>query len=181
MEMGRVVETLRASRGLLEQAASSRLQQTHKNLVEVSSATKTAATGILDGLDRALELVDHLDSKVSGDVGDTAGPEDPSDFASQLRDELHEIMGHVQFQDITAQQLGHSCGVLMDIESRLIDLSDFFDIRGLDLGELTAVSTAFPEPYEEEDEPTESSCDPGASTLNVESRQTVADEVFTSR
>ena len=176
-EMAGVIESLRSSRGVLEQAASQRLKQTHESLAEVSSATETAATAILDGLDRALELVDQLDPETSGG----AAAVDPSDHASRLRDELHQMMGLVQFQDITAQQLGHASSVLQDIEARLIALSDFFDVRGLGLEELiTTVNSSIVEPEEPEGEAQVASCDPGASTLNAEARQTVADEIFTS-
>ena len=48
-----VIDSLRKSRGLLEQAAMERLKSTHERLAEVSSATEMAATGMLDGLDRA--------------------------------------------------------------------------------------------------------------------------------
>ena len=178
-EMAGVIESLRSSRGVLDQAASQRLKQTHESLAEVSSATETAATAILDGLDRALELVDELDPETSGE----AAAADPSDHASRLRDELHQMMGLVQFQDITAQQLGHASSVLQDIEARLIALADFFDVRGLGLEELiTTVNTSISmvEPEESEGEAEVASCDPGASTLNAEARQTVADEIFTS-
>lgn len=178
-EMAGVIESLRSSRGVLEQAASTRLKQTHESLAEVSSATETAATGILDGLDRALELLDQLDPGPSGEGDDAV---DSSDPASLLRDELHKMMGLVQFQDITAQQLGHASSVLQDIEARLTALSDFFDVRGLGLEELvTTVNASIAEPEEPEDDAeVAASCDPGASTLNAEARQTVADEVFTS-
>ena len=175
--MAGVVESLRASRGVLEQAASQRLKRTHESLEEVSSATETAATQILDGLDRALELVDHLDPGTTGEAAESA---DASDVASRLRDELHSMMGHVQFQDITAQQLGHASGVIKDIEARLIIISDFFDISGLGLEELAAVGMSIPIEEPAVFEAFGESCDPDASTLNAESRQTVADDVFTS-
>jgi hypothetical protein len=57
-----VIGSLRKSRGMLEQAAMERLKSTHRKLAEVSSATEMAATGMLDGLDRALVLVDHLEA-----------------------------------------------------------------------------------------------------------------------
>lgn len=176
-EMAGVIDVLRASRGLLEQAASHRLKETHESLAEVSSATETAATGILDSLDRALELVDLLDPGASGEAEE---PADPGDHTSKLRDELHQIMDIVQFQDITAQRLGHAGGVLQDIEARLIALSKFFDVRDLGLEDLAAVGKAIAEPrHMEEKGALELLNDPGASTLNAEARQNLADEVFT--
>ncbi len=178
-EMAGVIENLRSSRGLLEQAASQRLKQTHESLAEVSSTTEMAATGILDGLDRALELVDQMDPGASGESRE---PTDTKDFASQLREELHQMIGLVQFQDITAQQLAHASNVLQDIEARLIVLADFFDIRGLGFEELIAIgeSIAGPAAAVDFDESDTAACDPDASVLHAEARQEVADEVFTS-
>ena len=63
-----IVSSLRESRGLLEKQAMERLSSTHQRLAEVSSATEMAATGMLDGLDRSLVLVDHLEAEDEGAV-----------------------------------------------------------------------------------------------------------------
>lgn len=170
-----VIDSLRASRGLLEQAAMERLKTTHQKLAEVSSATEVAATGMLDGLDRALALVDHIEAESSG-TDEAAGHRD------ELREELHTLMNLLQFQDITAQQLGYASSVLQDIEDRMVRLSEVFDLSDAGLADLSfsfdeAVADGSESASEEEVEVT---CDPDASTLDAEGRQALVDEIFTS-
>lgn len=171
-EIMEVIESLRQSRGLLEQAAMERLRSTHEKLAEVSSATEVAATGMLDCLDRALSLVDDLESR--------AKDGEPAEVADTLRDELHQVVNLLQFQDITAQQLGYASGVLLDIEERMVRLVKIFDFERMGLGGLReapddrdtasgAASSGAPEV-----------CDPGASTLGADDRQALADEIFTT-
>jgi hypothetical protein len=169
-----IVESLRDSRSLLERASVERLHRTHAKLREVSSATEVAATGLLDSLDRALELVDRLEpgedapaSEPAGDVGAATRDE--------LRDELHSMMSLLQFQDITAQQLGHAASVLEDIEGRLVAVAKVFDFD-LDFGGPTG-SDVVDTPVAEDGIVT---CDPNASTLEADSRQALADEIFTT-
>src|ERR671933_2632866 len=63
-----VLECLKQSRGLLERTTVERLQHTHEKLREVSSTTEHAATSMLDGVDRALGLVDRLDAESGSDA-----------------------------------------------------------------------------------------------------------------
>src|SRR5690606_39679526 len=60
-EISQVLESLRRSRGILERTTMERLQKTQSKLREVSSATENVSSGMLDGLDRALALVDKLE------------------------------------------------------------------------------------------------------------------------
>ena len=173
-----VIESLRKSRGLLEQAAMERLKSTHQKLAEVSSATEVAATGMLDGLDRALVLVDHIEAGASNSDSD-----DSAAHRHHLREELHTLMNLLQFQDITSQQLGYASTVLQDIEDRMVRLADVFDLRDM---ALEGISEAFereigraPEKGTEPEEKEQVTNDPEASTLNAEGRQAVADEIFT--
>ena len=167
-EIMEVIDNLRSSRGLLEKASMERLKSTHTKLAEVSSATEVAATGMLDSIDRALELVDDLDSAT-----DPRDDEAPAATRAELRQELHQIMDLLQFQDITAQQLGYASSVLFDIEQRMVQLSKLFDagigLAGFDLDS----------PEEIADDRVRETCDPEASTLNAEGRQALADEIFT--
>ncbi|HSW28469.1 MAG TPA: hypothetical protein VLH75_03150 [Longimicrobiales bacterium] len=167
VEITSVVEALRRSRGLMEQAAMERLQSTHEKLAEVSSATEMAATGMLDGLDRALALVDRLGGSAAADT------DGEGDVREQLRDELHAMMNLLQFQDLTSQQLGYANGVLLDIEQRMVELSRVFDLRWL-----TGDDGAAGEPQPEREPSCPVTCDPHASHFNAESRQALADEIF---
>jgi hypothetical protein len=165
-EITSVIDSLRRSRGLLEQAAMERLKSTHERLAEVTSATELAATGMLDGLDRALTLVDRMESGGAGT--------DP-EARDALRDELHSLYNLLQFQDITSQQLGYADAVLLDIEGRMMELARVFDFRWLGLdGEEEPPTleehTGFPAKHV--------ACDPAASHFGAESRQALADEIF---
>ncbi|MDH5588713.1 MAG: hypothetical protein OEZ65_01335 [Gemmatimonadota bacterium] len=160
-----VIDSLRQSRGLLEQAAMERIKSTHEKLAEVSSATEVATTSMLDSVDRALGMVDDIEGMAA------EGCDDPSEVSGKLRDELLQIMNLLQFQDITAQQLGYASGVLLDVEERMVGLAKLFDHKssggeeGVESDSIAAATVTN---------------DPNATTLNAESRQALVDEIFTS-
>ena len=119
-----VLDLLRQSRSVLEKSTVDKIQQTHEKLREVSSTTETAATDILNGLERATSMVDDLD----GYAGEHAEPDDRAAIIrGVLRDELFALMGHMQFQDITSQQLNYASSVLTDMEARLVQIVTVFD------------------------------------------------------
>ncbi|HEY0777154.1 MAG TPA: hypothetical protein VGD56_04230 [Gemmatirosa sp.] len=165
-EIQTVLGNLRDSRVALESlesAAVQKLQQTSEKLREVTSATEVAATDILDALDRAGTAVDALE--VADQAGDKARAQELRD---ELRGEIFGMMGALQFQDITTQQLTYAASVLTDMESRLILIAKLFDpnvasSRGVSHG---------PDPR---------TFDPGATTRDAEGRQALADEVFVVR
>ena len=151
--------SLRETRAILEHVAADRLKSTNDKLIEVSSATEVAATDILDGIERAIAMVDTLAPSNAG--------HDAATIAS-LREELFRVMGCMQFQDITCQQLAHASSVLSDMERRLIDIARLFDPTAF--GELAldaATGTGGGAAH----------FDSHASTKNAEARQAVADEV----
>jgi len=172
-EIMNVIDSLRRSRGLLEQAAMERLKTTHQKLAEVSSATEMAATGMLDGLDRALVLVDELETATEPE---DSAPGDAPALRGELREELHSLISLLQFQDITAQQLGYAGGVLQDIEERMVQLSRIFDLRGLGV-EGDGADPDHPA-HAEAVASEQSVCDPEASFFAAGDRQAVADEIF---
>lgn len=157
-ELQRVMEMLRQSRNVLAGPAVERIHHTHDKLREVSAATELAATDILDGLERAGAMVDELDTLATDDPAGKAAT-----VRTSLRDELFALMGHMQFQDITSQQLAYASSVLVEMETRLAHLLQIFDPA--------AVSPAGVAP------PPAVAWDPEASTRNREERQAVADEV----
>jgi chemotaxis regulatin CheY-phosphate phosphatase CheZ len=151
--------SLRETRSILEHVAADRLKSTNDKLLEVSSATEVAATDILDGVERAIAMVDALAQSTDHDAATIAA----------LREELFRVMGCMQFQDITCQQLAHASSVLSDMERRLVDIARLFDPSAF--GELVLDASVgaggsggvhF---------------DSHASTKNAETRQAVADEV----
>ena len=89
-----------------------------QKLIEVSSATEMATSELLDGLDRALLLVDQLE------VGPSSSDDD-ADPRDDLREELHTLVTVLQFQDITKQQFGNASTVL---EERMLRLAEVFDL-----------------------------------------------------
>jgi len=174
-EIMEVIDSLRRSRGLLEQAAMERLQTTHRKIEEVSSATEMAATGMLDGLDRALVLLDHLEAAADRERDDASSA---AEIRGELRNELHQVMDLLQFQDITSQQLGYASGVLLDIEERMLRLARLFDLKGISVER--DVSPGSSDVIQLGPEKDHGHCDPEASTLDAESRQALADEIFTA-
>jgi chemotaxis regulatin CheY-phosphate phosphatase CheZ len=159
-----VLECLKQSRGMLERTTVERLQHTHEKLREVSSTTENAATNMLDGLDRALGLIDRLDAESAPEASENAVA-----LRGQLRDELFAMMSHLQFHDITTQQLNYTSSVLSDVERRLSQVAKVFDPRSLGV-----------EPPQTAETPsTPVAFDPGATVENAQVRQALADEIFT--
>ncbi|MBW3630475.1 MAG: hypothetical protein KY464_14410 [Gemmatimonadetes bacterium] len=162
--INKMLESLRAGQQVLQRAAVEKLQHTNAKLHEVSSATETATTDIMDGLDRTFVLVDQLDGKGVG----PRGPE----IGAQIRDELFAVMTHLQFQDITSQQLDHASSIIRDMERYLDEFVVLLDMRGLgklpgsEPGASLSELRAF---------------DPCATTLDAEKRQAMVDELLTIR
>jgi hypothetical protein len=165
-EIVSVLGSLRESRTVLERTAVDRIQYTHERLREVTIATQTAATDILDGLDRAIVLVNGMDQK--SDEGDTAGG---AALRNKLRDELFAIVGCMQFQDITTQQLNYASSVMTEMETRLAELASILGPAALGAaGATPSVNPAI------SSEP--ATFDPAASMHNAEARQAIADQIF---
>lgn len=160
-ELVRTLGTLRRTRTELEQSAVAPIHVTHDKLKQVSAATEVAATDILNGIDRAVAMVDELDS-LDGQDPDQRSAE----VRATLRDELFAVMGHMQFQDITSQQLAHASAVLSQMEVRLVSLCQLFDPANAPARATLEVTGAF---------------DPQATTEGREQRQAVADAVLASR
>jgi chemotaxis regulatin CheY-phosphate phosphatase CheZ len=159
-----VLGRLRESRNVLERSTVSKLQQTHAKLREVSNATEVAATDILNGLERSVALVDQLDVKAAEGDGEGAAA-----LRGTLRDELFALMGCMQFQDITTQQLSYASAVLTEMETRLSELAGVLDPASFGVAKISQVTPAANVPV---------NYDPAASTENADQRQAVADEIF---
>ncbi len=162
-EIQAVLSNLRDSRAALEAleaATVEKLQHTSEKLREVTSATEVAATDILDALDRAGATVDALEA--ADHDGDKPRAQELRDA---LRGEIAGMMGALQFQDITTQQLAYAAGVLTDMEGRLLTIAQLFDPAGV----AARTASGGPDPR---------TFDPGATTRNADRRQAIADEVF---
>ena len=119
-ETAALVSRFRDSSGMLDTSGVDKLQQMRGRLHEVSSATETATTDILNGLGRAVALVEKLDTATQ--LPDSQRHE----MAASLRDELNGVSNHLQFQDITSQQLVHIAALLGDMRTRLSEVVSIF-------------------------------------------------------
>ncbi len=162
-----VLSRLRETRAAIESTALEKLASTHEKIREVTSATEDAAINIMDACDRAAQMVDELDTI---DAEPTPDRERATSVRAGLRDELFLMMGALQFQDITSQQLAHASAVLVEMETRLIDVARLFDAN-VDVAEAHRP---------EHDAPDAKTYDPNATTRDSESRQALADEIFTT-
>ncbi|MEO7041770.1 MAG: hypothetical protein ABI035_05895 [Gemmatimonadaceae bacterium] len=117
-EIAQVLCTLHTSREALEGVTLQEIRDSALKLTEVARATEVAATRMMDGLERVHDLVDRLD-EVGAQDASIENTQESGDVRAKLRDELFAIMGSLQFQDITSQQLGHVSQMLCDIERRL--------------------------------------------------------------
>ncbi|MFN0097417.1 MAG: hypothetical protein ACKVS7_01995 [Gemmatimonadaceae bacterium] len=134
-EVASLLDRIKQSRGILEEAADARLESMHKKLSAVTTATEMAATGMLDGLDRAIAVLTELEHEA----------EESQDQARQaryaaLREELYGVMTFIQFQDITSQQLGYAAAVINDTEKRLEQLSGIFEPFAADVSAVTGTA-----------------------------------------
>jgi hypothetical protein len=162
-EIAQVLCTLHTSRETLEGVTLREIQDSATKLCEVATATEVAATRIMDGLERAHDLVDRLEEiEALGGSGDSVI--EAAAVRGKMRDELFAVMGSLQFQDITSQQLGHVSQMLRDIERRLHATSSLLSGGR---GEAVIMSG--------EQVPTFSE---SASTHNSFERQAAADAVF---
>jgi len=161
-----VLSRLREARASLQSSASEKFQATHDKLKQVTSATEDAAINIMDACDRASQMVDELDAIDAAPEPDRIKA---AELRGSLRDEIFMMMGALQFQDITTQQLNHTSAVLVEMEQRMLDVAKLFDANGEGL-EMEGRA------YDDIDDGT---FDPNATVTNAEGRQALADEIFT--
>ena len=162
-----VLSRLREARASLQSSASEKFQATHEKLKEVTSATEDAAINIMDACDRASQMVDELDAIDAAPEPDRAKA---GEIRGTLRDEIFMMMGALQFQDITTQQLNHTSAVLVEMEQRMLDVAKLFDANG-DGSAFTVHTHGIID---------DGTFDPNATTHNAEGRQALADEIFTA-
>jgi hypothetical protein len=118
-ETAGIVGRFRETAGMLDSNGIDKLHQMHGHLREVSSATETATHSILDGLSRAVTLLEQLDKQ-------GVAEDERRRMMVQLREELGGAVNQLQFQDITAQQLKHIEGQLADMNRRINQVVKIF-------------------------------------------------------
>jgi len=158
----RALGDVRVSREAICVHAADRLRRTHARLAEVTSATETATNRLLDGLDAALQMVDRLDGATAG--GGEANPT-VAEVARGLRAQLTGLYDILQFQDITAQQLGAAGDLLEGVEQRLVSVAALLE-------------PDLPAGDEDAEPPGTSVNDGRASTLDAAVRQRLADSLL---
>jgi chemotaxis regulatin CheY-phosphate phosphatase CheZ len=126
-EVQALLESIRTGREHIRAATTDRLVHTSEKLDEVSSATGKAALDIMHALERAIAKVDELDSDAV-----VADPVRGRTIRSEVKDELFVVIGHMQFQDITSQQIMHVQSLLAEMEGRLIEIANLFDQHASD-------------------------------------------------
>jgi hypothetical protein len=131
-----ILARLRESRGTLEQGAMAKLKHMQEKLTEVSRASETAANQLLDGLERAALMVDELDALAEDPAGASRGAE----LRGAMREEILGLVMHLQFQDITAQQLAYVSSVIVEIEQGFAQMGAIFDPRALGLEAVAAAA-----------------------------------------
>lgn len=161
-EIANVLRVMHLGREALRDVPLQELRESTTKLRDVVAATEAAATSIMDGLDRAQGMVDRLDALA--EAANSDGDVEAAAVRNQLRDELFAIMGSLQFQDITSQQIGHVEQMLADVDRRLRGTAALLEGSVADAAGLTgAPIVAFAE---------------SASTRDVNERQATADALL---
>lgn len=159
---------IRISRETIQAHAIDRIHKSQSKLSEVSTTTESATMELMNGIERALAHIDALDRE---------GPAESAvhrNAVTQLRDEINQLFGHLQFQDITTQQLQGVGSLLGDIEHRVESVAKLFD-RSAHLGEEADEASPHRRPTSAQ------TFNPDATFSNVEERQALADAAFVSR
>jgi chemotaxis regulatin CheY-phosphate phosphatase CheZ len=150
-----IVQRIRESTGMVDDAGVDKLQQMHGRIREVSTATENATAGILDSVTRALEFADRLDG---------ASDTERKQLVTSLKEELRALPNHLQFQDITAQQLNHIASLLVEMRKRISQIVTMFAPPSVTFSAEEVAAS-----------------DPNASAAASAAGQAVADEIFAVR
>lgn len=152
----RTLESVREGREMIRETTVKKLHATDAKLSEVTAATETVASAMLDGLDRALALIERIER---AELGGRRGPE-----TEGLRREIYGVMDGLQFQDILAQQLSHASSILHEMEAHLAELVRGFGMPGeAETGQAAIPARAF---------------DANAALAPAADRQALADELL---
>lgn len=118
-EITEILGGIRLTREAIEAHAVERIRETQSKLTDVTSTTESATLELMNGLDRSLELINNLEEQAAGKAA--AGG------FQALRDQVSALYNHLQFQDITAQQLQGVGHALLDLEVRVAAVAALFD------------------------------------------------------
>lgn len=108
-ELSGALGAIQQSRDTLARYRLDQVDRSREKLSEVSAAAEVATTELMNGIDRSLGWLDRI----------TADQGVRSEAVDAIRSELNALFHHLQFQDITAQQLAGVAALLDDISSRV--------------------------------------------------------------
>lgn len=118
-EITEILGGIRLTREAIEAHAVERIRETQSKLTDVTSTTESATLELMNGLDRSLELINNLEEQAAGKAA--AGG------FQALRDQVSALYNHLQFQDITAQQLAGVTQSLLELEVRVSAVAALFN------------------------------------------------------
>ena len=118
-EITDILSGIRLTREAIQAHTVDRLRDSKDRVHEVNATTESATLELMNGLDRSLELINTLETQSRGQT-------DEGGFEA-LRSQVSALYNHLQFQDITAQQLQGVAGSLLEIELRMSAVSALFD------------------------------------------------------
>lgn len=118
-EISEILGGIRLTREAIEAHAVERIRDTKDKLSDVTTTTESATLELMNGLDRSLELITTLETQAKGSA--------PADGFDSLREEVSTLYNHLQFQDITAQQLAGVTHSLLELEARVAAVAAMFD------------------------------------------------------
>jgi hypothetical protein len=118
-ELSDILSGIRLTREAIQAHTVDRLRDSKDRLQDVNATTENATMELMNGLDRSMELIGSLEAQARGAT-------DPVGFEA-LRTQVSALYNHLQFQDITAQQLQGVGAALLEIELRMSAVSALFD------------------------------------------------------
>ncbi|HWA56950.1 MAG TPA: hypothetical protein VG692_06840 [Gemmatimonadales bacterium] len=118
-EITEILGGIRLTREAIEAHAVERIRDTQNRLSNVTTTTESATIELMNGLDRSIELVNSLEQQANHRAS--------ADGFQRLRDEVSALYNHLQFQDITSQQLQGVTHSLLELETRVAAVAAMFD------------------------------------------------------
>jgi len=135
-----VIDSIHSSRKELKQSVDGLLKQTGNQLHKITSTTQDATNKILDEADKLNSDQEIIISKLDELSCQCDMAENNNKIIAEIKDMVYSnqestfnIMGHLQFQDITAQQISGAYSLLSDTEKTLLYVSNL--MKEFDFGE----------------------------------------------
>lgn len=163
-EISDILGGIRLTREAIQAHTVERIRESKDRLNDVSATTENATMELMNGLDRSLELINSLEIQSQGQA-DSGGFE-------ALRAQVSALYNHLQFQDITAQQLQGIAASLLEIELRMAAVTALFDHGVL------AASTAMPLPAVVAESSAGLAYNPDATMRHSRADQAMVDAAF---